>query len=501
MNGEKIVIFDTTLRDGEQAPGAKMSINEKILIAKNLSNLGVDVIEGGFAAASQAEFEALNAMSKVIENTTICSLSRVIKSDIKLAHDALLPTKNKRLHTFLSTSEIHIKHKLGKTHTEVIEMIKSGVSYGRELFDDVEWSAEDATRTDFDFLCKCVEIAISSGARTINLPDTVGYTTPYEYFQLFSKITKEFEGKNVVFSCHCHDDFGMSVANSISSVIGGARQIECTILGIGERAGNAALEEIIMAIKTRKDILPYLTNIDTTQFVKICELVSNITGFFPPANKAIVGKNAFAHESGIHQDGMLKCPQTYEIMNPCDVGFQKTTLTLGKLSGRNALNSKLIELGFSVTKEELDLVFTKFKKLCDTKKTIYDNDIIALVSDSTENCANEVISYNVISNNENKTITISFIYNGVKIDKTATSTGIFNAGTQCVNQLLDINPVLETYELKAVSLDADAQAISNVVIKFNNKSYHDSGYDTDIIMASVKSYFNACLQVKCDIVI
>jgi 2-isopropylmalate synthase len=492
---ERVVIFDTTLRDGEQAPGAKMSITEKLLIAKNLQNLGVDVIEGGFAASSNAEFQALEQISEFMTTTSLCSLARATTNDIQQAFDAIKKAPKHRIHTFISTSEIHIKYKLGKTEKEVLEMIKSSVGFAKSLTEDVQWSAEDATRTDFSFLCECVDMAIKNGATTINIPDTVGYTTPLEYKFLFEKLIKEFSAKDVIFSSHCHDDLGMAVANSLNGVLGGARQIEATILGIGERAGNCALEEIIMAIKTRPDIADFSTNIDTKQFVKIGQLVSNITGFYPSKNKAIIGENAFSHESGIHQDGMLKCSQTYEIMNPSDVGFEKTNLTLGKLSGRNALADKLKQLNIEVSKEELDEIFVKFKALCDAKKTIYDSDIISIVSGFDASDKSRIIGYDVSSYNGIKTVKIKIIINGQEIESQAESSGILNAAIECINSALKISPILEKYEQKAISAEADAQGVSSVVIRNEGNLYSGNGCDTDTLLSSIMAYFDACLKV------
>lgn len=494
MSQEKIIIFDTTLRDGEQAPGAKMDVNQKILIAKNLDLLGVDVIEAGFAASSPAEFEIFTKLSELLENATLCSLARVVHNDIKIAHDAMKNAKNKRLHTFISTSDVHIKYKLNKTHNEVLEMIKSGVSYAKELFEDVEWSAEDATRTNFDFLCNCVEIAIKSGAKTINLPDTVGYIYPEEYGQMIAKVKQFINNEAIIISTHCHDDLGMATANSLAAVKNGARQIECTINGIGERAGNCPLEEISMAIKTRNDALPYYTNIKTEKLVGISELVENITGMFVQSNKAIVGKNAFSHESGIHQDGMLKNRNTYEIMNPADVGRTATTISLGKLSGRSALNDKLVKLGFSLSKDELDMVFAKFKTLCDAKKIIYDSDIISLVSDIASNAIDGVISYEVSAKNDKKLIEMKVIFQGREAVITNESFSILDAGFRGINNFFKLDPSLEKYEVKAVTLDTDAQGMANIVLKINEKYVNYTAHDCDVILTSLKAYFGACLK-------
>lgn len=494
MQKQQIVIFDTTLRDGEQAPGAKMDVNQKILIAKNLESLGIDVIEAGFASSSQGEFEVFMRLSEILTTSTLCSLARAKKEDITLASEAMQNSKNKRLHTFLSTSDIHIKHKLNKTHEQVLEMIKKSVSYAKELFQDVEWSAEDATRTNFDFLCNCVEIAIKSGAKTINLPDTVGYMYPSEYGEMIAKIVKFVNDDNVIISTHCHDDLGMATANSLSAVKNGARQVECTINGIGERAGNCALEEIVMAIKTRSDILPFQTNIDTTKFIKISELVENITGIFVQSNKAIIGKNAFSHESGVHQDGMLKNKQTYEIINPIDIGRDATTISLGKLSGRNALNDKLIKLGFNLSKDELDLIFTKFKNLCDAKKVIYDSDIISLVSDVASENIDGVSKYEVQSFEDGKSVVISGFYDGKDFEIKNQSFSILDAGFRGINNFFNINPSLEKYEIKAVTLDTDAQGMANIILKIDEKYTNCTSHACDVVLASLKAYFGACMK-------
>ena len=353
-SNNQIIIFDTTLRDGEQSPGASMSLEEKIQIARAFEDLGVDVMEAGFPAASNGDFEAVSEIAKILKKTIPCGLARAVKADIERCKDALKHAKRFRIHTFLSTSALHMKHKLKKTPKEVLELIKDSVSLARRFTDDVEWSPEDGTRTTPDFLCKTVELAIKCGARTINIPDTVGYTIPDEYYKtiklLFDKVPNI---DKAIVSTHCHNDLGLAVANSLAGVKAGARQIECTINGIGERAGNAALEEIVMAMKTRSDLMPYKTNINTKRISSCSKLVANVTGFPVQFNKAIVGKNAFAHESGIHQDGMLKNKKTYEIMTPESVGVTKSSLVMGKHSGRNAFKDKAAELGYPDLSEEL----------------------------------------------------------------------------------------------------------------------------------------------------
>ena len=379
---EKIFIFDTTLRDGEQAPGATMNVNEKCLIASELDAMGVDIIEAGFAVSSQGQEEAIFKISQFAKNSTICSLARAKQIDIEAAARALKPARHKRIHTFISTSPIHIKYKLNMTEEQVLEAIKFSVNLAKNYADEVEWSAEDATRTPKDFLFKAIETAINSGATTINVPDTVGYTTPDEYYELIKSIKNSVVNiDKAIISVHCHNDLGLAVANSLSALRAGARQIECTVNGIGERAGNASLEEVIMALKTRGDIMPYSNSVNTKKIMTLSKLVSSVTGFAVQKNKAIVGANAFAHESGIHQDGVLKNRQTYEIMSPEDIGLSlSTNLVLGKTSGRHAFKKKLEELGHSsIGDNKFEDVFNKFKDLCDQKKQVDDNDIIAIL--------------------------------------------------------------------------------------------------------------------------
>src|ERR1700761_9601535 len=379
---ERIRIFDTTLRDGEQSPGAAMTLEEKIEVAELLDEMGVDIIEAGFAISSQGDFDAVNTISKRTKNAVICSLSRASIKDIDRAGEALRPAKRSRIHTFISTSPVHMKHKLQMGPNSVIEAIAASVGHARRFTDDVQWSPEDSTRTERDFLCFAVETAIANGATTINIPDTVGYTTPQEFYEMILDLRNRVPNiDKAIIATHCHNDLGLAVANSLAGVLAGARQIECTINGIGERAGNAALEEIVMALKVRKDIMPFTTGIDTTMLARASKLVSNVTGFPVQYNKAIVGKNAFAHESGIHQDGMLKNVETYEIMRPEDVGVNATSLMLGKLSGRHAFRDKLEALGYVLEEAAFEDAFKRFKDLADKKKHVFDEDIMALVDD------------------------------------------------------------------------------------------------------------------------
>ena len=380
MKTNNIVVFDTTLRDGEQSPGASMSVQEKIEVAKFLETMKVDVMEAGFAFASPSDFEAITKISKEVKDVCICSLARATRKDIDCAYEALKNAKNGRIHTFIATSDIHLKYKLKKTQDEIIEIIKASVSYARNLCDNIEWSAEDATRTDIGFLIKCTQTAIDNGATTINLPDTVGFCYPQEYQKMFETVIANTKNDGVIFSTHCHNDLGMATANSIAGAIGGARQIECTINGIGERAGNCAMEEIVMAFKVRKN-LGFDTRIDTTKIKDTSNMIEEITGFSVQQNKAIVGKNAFLHESGIHQDGVLKNKSTYEIIDPKDVGIEEDNIVLGKLSGRSALKSKVAEMGYKFTDEQINKIFVKFKEIASRKKFVVEDDIERIIKE------------------------------------------------------------------------------------------------------------------------
>lgn len=378
---DRVIIFDTTLRDGEQSPGCSMNHDEKLRMAAMLDDLGVDVIEAGFPIASPGDFHSVQEISKTVKNATIAGLCRAKRGDIQSAADALAPAKSRRIHTFLSTSPLHMKHKLNMEPDDVLSAIHDSVSFARNFTDDVEWSAEDGSRTEDDFLCRAVETAIKAGATTINIPDTVGYALPDDYAARFRMLRERVPNMDkAILSVHCHNDLGLAVANSLAGLMAGARQVECTINGIGERAGNAALEEIVMAIRTRSAALPFTNNIDSTKLVAASRTLSDITGFTVQPNKAIVGANAFAHESGIHQDGMLKNAQTYEIMTPESVGLSRSELVLGKHSGRHAFRKKLEDLGFALGENALEDAFTRFKTLADEKKNLDDADLIALVS-------------------------------------------------------------------------------------------------------------------------
>ncbi len=498
MTKQKIFIFDTTLRDGEQAPGATMNIEEKLLIAKNLERMGVDVIEAGFPSASQGDFNAVNRIAKAIKNSTICGLARAKKTDIEITAKALKDAKKSRIHTFIATSPIHMEYKLKMTKEQVIEAIKDSVSFARNNCDEVDWSPEDATRSQKDFLFKAIEVAIKAGASVINIPDTVGYTTFDEYASLIKEILNNVANiDKAIISAHCHNDLGLAVANSLSALQAGARQIECTINGIGERAGNAALEEIVMAIKTRSDIYNFDCNIDTTMISRVSKLVSNITGFVIQPNKAIVGANAFAHESGIHQDGMLKNRETYEIMTPQSVGIEKATLTLGKLSGSSAFKNKINELGYDLTEQAINEAFAKFKILADKKKEITDEDLVSLIDGSiVENQSNyQLLELDVnCGNNRNAEIFIKIrIDSNIKSAKFISKDGPVDAIFLAINEIIPNSAQLELYKVEAVTEGTDAIANVLVRLNYNNRIYSATGADTNVLVASAVAYIN-CLQ-------
>jgi 2-isopropylmalate synthase len=498
MTKEKVIIFDTTLRDGEQAPGATMNIEEKLLIAKTLEKMGVDVIEAGFPIASNGDFEAVNKIAKTIKNSTVCGLARAKKADIERAAEAVKPAPRSRIHTFLATSPIHMQFKLKMDEAQVLSAITESVSLARNFVSEVDWSPEDATRSNRDFLFKAIETAIKAGANTINIPDTVGYTTPEEYYDLILGIKNNVSNiDKAIISTHCHNDLGLAVANSLAAMRAGARQIECTINGIGERAGNAALEEVVMAIKTRPEFYGVETGIDTTMITRISKLVSSITGFQVQYNKAIVGANAFAHESGIHQDGMLKNRQTYEIMTPESVGLEKTSLVLGKLSGRAAFKDRLKEIGYDLSDETLDNAFKKFKELADKKKEIQDEDIVALVDDSIVNKKSRygLTGLEVTSGKglEAKVKIKIKIDNDEVETNFASKDGPVDAIFNAIAKLIPHSATLELYQVQAVTEGTDAQAIVAVRLKQNNRIFSASGADTDVLVASATAYIN-CLD-------
>ena len=497
-NKDRVFIFDTTMRDGEQSPGASMSLEEKIQISRVFDELGIDIIEAGFPIASPGDFEAVSAISKVLKKSIPCGLARHSKKDIDRCYEALKHAPRFRIHTFISTSPLHMKHKLNKTPDQVYESIKEHVTYARNLTDDVEWSCEDGTRTDMDYMCKTVELAIKSGAKTINIPDTVGYTVPSEFTKIIETLLNKVPNiDKAILSTHCHNDLGLAVANSLAGIQAGARQIECTINGIGERAGNAALEEVVMAIRTRNDLMPYETGIKTELISKASKIVSNATGFPVQFNKAIVGKNAFAHESGIHQDGMLKNRETYEIMTPESVGVKKTSLVMGKHSGRHAFKDKLSDLGYSdLTDDVVQAAFGKFKVLADKKKHVYDEDIIALVDDSLI-IDNKINAINLKSlkvfagTGEPQKAEMTLDVFG-EIKKTSqTGDGPVDATFKCIKALYPHDMKLLLYQVHAVTEGTDAQATVSVKIEENDRSTVGQSADTDTLVASANAYLNA----------
>jgi len=492
----RIIIFDTTMRDGEQSPGASMSLEEKIQISRVFDELGIDIIEAGFPIASPGDFEAVTAISKILKNSIPAGLSRHTKKDIDACHEALKHAKRFRIHTFISTSQLHMKHKLNKTPEQVVESIKEHVTYARKFTDDVEWSCEDGTRTDMDFMCKTVELAIKCGAKTINIPDTVGYSLPSEFKKIIETLINKVPNiDKAILSTHCHNDLGLAVANSLAGVAAGARQVECTINGIGERAGNAALEEIVMAMKTRPDLMPFKTGINTQLLSKASKVVSNATGFPVQFNKAIVGKNAFAHESGIHQDGMLKNRNTYEIMTPESVGVKKTSLVMGKHSGRHAFKDKLTDLGYSnITDDVIQTAFGKFKILADKKKHVYDEDIAALVDDSLikEENVIKLKSLKVFAGTgepQKADMTLE-VYGEIK-KSSETGDGPVDAIFKCIKKLYPHDVNLQLYQVHAVTEGTDAQATVSVRIEEMGKTTVGQAADTDTLVASANAYLNA----------
>ncbi|MCB1480877.1 MAG: 2-isopropylmalate synthase [Rhodobiaceae bacterium] len=492
---DQVIIFDTTLRDGEQCPGATMTLEEKLQVADLLDAMGVDVIEAGFPIASNGDFEAVSLIAQRVQNAVVAGLSRAAPGDIDRAGEAVKNAKRPRIHTFISTSPVHMKYKLQKSPEQVLEMVIDQVTRARNLVDDVEWSCEDGTRTEFDFLCRCVDAAIKAGATTINIPDTVGYTTPEEYFDLFKRVREEVpDSDKAIFSVHCHNDLGMAVANSLAGVKGGARQIECTINGIGERAGNAALEEVVMAMKTREDVLPFTTNIDTTMLTRASKLVSAVTSFPVQYNKAIVGRNAFAHESGIHQDGMLKHTQTYEIMTPESVGVQKTSLVMGKHSGRNAFRDKLEQLGYELSDNQLQDAFTRFKDLADRKKEVYDEDIEALVDENLATAQDrmKVLSLLVVAGTMGPQVcTLSLDIEGEHKTVQSSGNGPVDATFNAIHALVPHEAVLELYQVHAVTEGTDAQAEVSVRLGHEGHSVTGRAANPDTLVASAKAYLTA----------
>jgi 2-isopropylmalate synthase len=498
---DRLIIFDTTLRDGEQSPGASMTREEKVRIAKALERLRVDVIEAGFPTASLGDFESVQAVARAVRESTVCGLARAVERDIDRAAEALADASSARIHTFLATSAIHMEKKLRMTPEQVLERAVLAVRHARRYTDDVEFSPEDAGRSDPDFLCRVVEAVIEAGARTVNIPDTVGYSMPERFGALIRELRERVPSSDrAVFSVHCHNDLGLAVANSLSAVLNGARQVECTINGLGERAGNAALEEVVMAVRTRQDIFPLDLGVDTTQIVHCSRLVSNITGFPVQPNKAIVGANAFAHESGIHQDGVLKSRETYEIMRAEDVGWAANRMVLGKHSGRNAFRTRLKELGVVFdSEEELNAAFERFKELADKKHEIYDEDLQALVTDTGLSAEHEhfrLVSLKVCSETgEVPQAAVTLAVGASEVQAIATGGGPVDASFKAVDSIVKSGTTLQLYSVNAITSGTDAQGEVTVRLERGGRIVNGQGADTDIVIASVKAYLHALNKI------
>ena len=496
MAPSRVIIFDTTLRDGEQSPGFSMNIDEKVRMAEALASLGVDVLEAGFPAASPGDFEAVSRIARETKGMVITGLARSSANDITRAGEAIRQAERKRIHTFISTSPLHMKYKLRMEPETVLEAVVSSVTLARNFTDDVEWSAEDGTRTDIEFLFRCVEAAIKAGATTINIPDTVGYAVPDDMTRIFTAVRENVPGADrVVLSTHCHNDLGLGVANTLAGVRAGARQIECTINGIGERAGNAALEEIVMAIRTRPDANPFTHGIETTKILRTSKLLASITGFDVQPNKAIVGRNAFAHESGIHQDGMLKNAATYEIMTPESVGWQKTSLVMGKHSGRAAFRDKLNALGYGdIGDNALNDAFRRFKDLADRKKIVYDEDIVALVDDEVVR-DHQVIKFGAMDvwagSKTKPRALLELEVNGETKTADETGDGPVDAAFKAIRTIFPHQAELLLFSVGAVTEGTDAQARCTVRLQEDGKMVDGQGADTDTIVAAVRAYVHA----------
>ena len=504
---DKLIIFDTTLRDGEQSPGASMTRDEKLRIARQLERLKVDVIEAGFAASSNGDFEAVRAIANEIKDCTICSLARANDRDIARAAEALKGARSARIHTFIATSALHMEKKLRMTPEQVLEQARLSVRFARNLLADVEFSPEDGYRSDIDFLCRVLEVVINEGATTINVPDTVGYAVPELYGDFIKTLRERVPNSDkAIWSVHCHNDLGMAVANSLAGVkIGGARQVECTINGLGERAGNCSLEEIVMAVKTRRDYFDLEMNIDPLHILAASRMVSQTTGFVVQPNKAVVGANAFAHASGIHQDGMLKARETYEIMRAEDVGWSASKMVLGKLSGRNAFKQRLQDLGVQMESEtDVNQAFLRFKELADRKSEIFDEDILALVSE--ESVANDKEQYGFVSlsqhseTGERSQASIVFTVNGLEVKGESDGNGPVDASLKAIETHVKSGAEMVLYSVTAISGSTESQGEVTVRLQNSGRVVNGVGADLDIVVASAKAYLSALnkLQSKAD---
>ncbi|MDX2456061.1 MAG: 2-isopropylmalate synthase [Gammaproteobacteria bacterium] len=500
-NHDKLTIFDTTLRDGEQSPGASMTRDEKVRIARALERMRVDVIEAGFPIASPGDFEAVHAVARAVTGSTICGLARALDKDIDRAGEALKPATSARIHTFIATSPIHMKMKLRMEPEQVIEQAVRAVKRARRYTDNVEFSPEDAGRSETDFLCRVLEAVIAAGATTVNIPDTVGYNLPHQFGELVRTLIERVPNSDkAVFSVHCHNDLGLAVGNSLSAVLNGARQVECTINGLGERAGNASLEEVVMSVRTRQDVFPCETGLDTTQIMTCSRLVSSITGFAVQPNKAIVGANAFAHESGIHQDGVLKSRETYEIMRAQDVGWAANRIVLGKHSGRNAFRTRLKDLGIEFeAEEELNDAFARFKDLADKKHEIFDEDLQALVTESgleAENDWLKLVSMKVCSETgETPHADMVLWVNGEEKQISCSGSGQVDAAFKAIETLVNSGTELELYSVSNITSGTDSQGEVTVRLKLNGRIVNGQGADTDIVIASARAYINAINRI------
>jgi 2-isopropylmalate synthase len=498
---DRVLIFDTTLRDGEQSPGCSMTQSEKLRVARALAELGVDVIEAGFPAASRGDFDSVNAVAREVEGPIVCALARCHDEDIELASRALAAAPRRRLHVFLATSAIHRQYKLNMAQEEILRLAAAGVGRARELCEDVEFSPEDASRTELEFLAQVVEVAIAAGATTVNIPDTVGYTVPDEFAELFRYLRKNVRGiEGVRLSVHCHDDLGMAVANSLTAVVAGARQIECTINGIGERAGNCSLEEVVMALKTRAAFFNVATEVNTSRLYPTSRLVSSITGMPIPRNKAVVGENAFAHESGIHQHGMLKNPSTYEILRPEDVGLSRSHLVLGKHSGRHAFRERVQALGFELEEIEFNRVFEEFKSLADKKKELFDGDIEALVLRAEGSASGPWQLIELTTETRSGGVARACVQlrhnDGRSVQRTATGDGPVDAAFKAIEAATGITVTLRKFEVHAVSEGEDAQGEARVYVEYNRRSYRGASVSTNIVESGTRAFLEVINRIE-----
>ena len=498
----QLIIFDTTLRDGEQSPGASMTVDEKVRIARVLEKLGVDVIEAGFPAASVGDFEAVQKVASQIGDSRVCALARANPGDVSRAAEAIRGARASRIHTFIATSPIHMQAKLRMSPEDVLEKAVAAVKQARASTDDVEFSAEDAGRSDEDFLCRIFEAVIDAGASTVNVPDTVGYTMPEQFGEMFARLMNRIPNADkVVFSVHCHNDLGVAVANSLAAVKAGARQVECTINGLGERAGNASLEEIVMAVRTRQDFFPCDSRLDTSHILAASRLVSNITGFPVQPNKAIVGANAFAHEAGIHQDGVLKQRDTYEIMRAEDIGWSANQIVLGKHSGRNAFRERMTALDIQFSSEaELNQAFDRFKELADKKHEIFDDDLQVLVGDSAAAHRDEMLRFvslkTVSQTGDSPTAELTLEKAGSEETAKTTGDGLVDASFRAVDDILPGDRTLLLYSVNAITAGSDSQGEVSVRLQEHGRIVNGQGTDTDIVVASVKAYVNALNKLQ-----